>query len=86
MFSFRDEKSKKLLESIQIKNVTVSGDTRFDRVTQILERDNDNDIIRYFKQDQICLGGGKHLAGRRDNSCSIYQYFQSTHQMDYCPP
>jgi len=54
----QDEKSKKLLESIQIKNVAVSGDTRFDRVAQILERDNDNEIIHYFKKDKICLVAG----------------------------
>ena len=54
----QDEKSKKLLESIQINNCTVSGDTRFDRVAQILERDNGNGIIQYFKQDKICLVAG----------------------------
>jgi len=54
----QDEKSKKLLESIQIENVTISGDTRFDRVAQIIERSNDNDIIRSFKNEQICLVAG----------------------------
>lgn len=32
----QDEGSKKLLESINIDNVTVAGDTRFDRVTDIM--------------------------------------------------
>ncbi len=54
----QDEKSKTLLESIQIKNATISGDTRFDRVSQILERDNNNEIIQNFKQDKICLVAG----------------------------
>ena len=34
-FFVQTEKSKKLLESIDIKNVTVCGDTRFDRVSAI---------------------------------------------------
>ena len=54
----QDEKSKSLLKSIQIKNVTISGDTRFDRVSQILERDNENEVIESFKQDKICLVAG----------------------------
>lgn len=54
----QDEKSKKLLESIHIENTTISGDTRFDRVAQILERDNENEIIQNFKKDQICLVAG----------------------------
>jgi len=54
----QDEKSKKLLESIQINNCTVSGDTRFDRVSQILERDNENKTIQNFKQDKTCLVAG----------------------------
>jgi 3-deoxy-D-manno-octulosonic-acid transferase len=31
-FFVQDEQSKQLLQSININNVTVSGDTRFDRV------------------------------------------------------
>ena len=54
----QDERSKKLMYSIEIKNVTVSGDTRFDRVTQILERDNKNEIIQSFKQNNFCLVAG----------------------------
>jgi len=54
----QDRRSKELLESIQIKNVKISGDTRFDRVAKILALDNDNEIIHYFKQDNICLVAG----------------------------
>src|SRR5690606_12179225 len=35
-FFVQDEDSKELLKSIQIDQVTVSGDTRFDRVKEIL--------------------------------------------------
>ena len=54
----QDENSKTLLESIKITNTTISGDTRLDRVSEILERDNDNELVHYFKQDQICVVAG----------------------------
>ncbi|MFK5982683.1 MAG: glycosyltransferase N-terminal domain-containing protein [Flavobacteriaceae bacterium] len=53
-FFVQDEASKKLLESIQIENVSISGDTRFDRVHSQLKQDNSLDFIADFKQDKIC--------------------------------
>lgn len=40
--------SKKLLETIGFTNVTVSGDTRYDRVSTILERDNSLPFVEQF--------------------------------------
>ena len=54
----QDETSGKLLESIGIRQVSVSGDTRFDRVAEILERDNTLPIIETFKKTELCLVGG----------------------------
>ncbi|QNJ97890.1 3-deoxy-D-manno-octulosonic acid transferase [Constantimarinum furrinae] len=51
----QDKASKELLESIGIHNVTVSGDTRFDRVSQQIERDNTLGFIEEFKQDNLCV-------------------------------
>ncbi|MDM1044194.1 3-deoxy-D-manno-octulosonic acid transferase [Myroides sp. 1354] len=39
-FFVQNEESRHLLSSIQLDNTEVVGDTRFDRVSQILERDN----------------------------------------------
>lgn len=39
-FFVQNEESRALLASIQLNNSTVVGDTRFDRVSQILENDN----------------------------------------------
>lgn len=47
-FFVQDSKSKELLKSIHFNNVTVSGDTRFDRVSEILERDNSLPFIEEF--------------------------------------
>lgn len=47
-FFVQNEKSKKLIQSIGFSNVKISGDTRFDRVVAILERDNSLDFIDSF--------------------------------------
>ena len=47
-FFVQNESSKKLVQSIGFTNVKVSGDTRFDRVVAILERDNSLNFIDSF--------------------------------------
>ncbi|WP_294960115.1 glycosyltransferase N-terminal domain-containing protein [uncultured Flavobacterium sp.] len=51
-FFVQNEKSKQKVESLGFKNVIVSGDTRFDRVNAILERDNRLDYVENFKNNQ----------------------------------
>src|SRR5699024_3124706 len=51
----QNENSKKLLQSIGFNNVKVSGDTRFDRVVSILERDNSLDFIATFKDSKTTI-------------------------------
>ncbi len=57
-FFVQDATSKKLLESIGIINTTINGDTRFDRVLEILKKNNLLDFMHNFKQDKICLVAG----------------------------
>ncbi|HBD26690.1 glycosyltransferase N-terminal domain-containing protein [Flavobacterium sp.] len=54
-FFVQNESSKKLLQSIGFNNVKVSGDSRFDRVVSILERDNSLDFIEQFKDNKITI-------------------------------
>ena len=54
-FFVQNDSSKKLLQSIGFQNVKVSGDTRFDRVVSILERDNRLDFIEEFKNNQTLI-------------------------------
>jgi 3-deoxy-D-manno-octulosonic-acid transferase len=49
-FFVQNGKSKELIQSIGFNNVKISGDTRFDRVSAILEKDNSLDFIAQFKQ------------------------------------
>ncbi|MFH6988965.1 3-deoxy-D-manno-octulosonic acid transferase [Flavobacterium collinsii] len=50
-FFVQNKSSKEKIERIGFQNVVVSGDTRFDRVNAILERDNTLDFIEQFKNN-----------------------------------
>lgn len=50
-FFVQNSESEKLLQSIGITNVTVSGDTRFDRVRQIVDKADRIAIAEKFKGD-----------------------------------
>ena len=54
-FFVQDQLSKSLLKQLKISQVTVSGDTRFDRVSDQLSMNNKLDFIALFKQDLFCL-------------------------------
>ena len=54
-FFVQNDSSKQLIQNIGFNNVKVSGDTRFDRVVSILERDNTLDFIEQFKNNQITI-------------------------------
>lgn len=54
-FFVQNESSKKLLLKLGKTNVSISGDTRFDRVTAILEKDNSLDFIERFKNGTFTI-------------------------------
>lgn len=51
----QEAKSKKLIETIGFKNVSISGDTRFDRVHSQLKTDNTLDFVNEFKNNKLCI-------------------------------
>ncbi|WP_347922898.1 glycosyltransferase N-terminal domain-containing protein [Pontimicrobium sp. SW4] len=63
LFAFKhifvqNETSKKLLNTIGYHEVTVSGDTRFDRVSNQLKINNKLHFIETFKQNKLCIVAG----------------------------
>ena len=54
-FFVQNSSSKEFLLELNKTNVTVSGDTRFDRVASILEKDNFLDFIEKFKDDTVTI-------------------------------
>jgi len=54
-FFLQEENSVKLLNSIGFKNTTLSGDTRFDRVSHQIEMNNTLKFAKEFKGDALCV-------------------------------
>lgn len=57
-FFVQNEKSRQLLRTIGLENVTISGDTRFDRVARQLEQNNTLSFIEEFLQEKLCVVAG----------------------------
>ncbi len=57
-FFVQNEASKELLESIGFTNITISGDTRFDRVSNQLDIDNTLTFVEQFKENKLCIVAG----------------------------
>ena len=57
-FFVQNKVSQNLLEFIGFYNVSISGDTRFDRVSDQLKQNNYLDFIEEFKGQNLCLVAG----------------------------
>lgn len=51
----QDENSKTLLNSVHFNNVTLAGDTRYDRVSDQLLQDNRLTFIEHFRDGKLCV-------------------------------
>jgi len=72
-FFVQDAASLDLLKGIGMQNSSVSGDTRFDRVSEILERDNSLSFMKQFKGNSLCLVLGSSWP---EDELLITQYLQ----------
>ena len=54
-FFVQDATSQALIEGLGYTNVSLSGDTRFDRVSHQIEMDNHVDFISEFVNDRTCI-------------------------------
>jgi 3-deoxy-D-manno-octulosonic-acid transferase len=80
-FFVQNESSKNLLQSIGFNNVKVSGDTRFDRVVSILERDNSLDFIEQFKDNKTTIVIGSSWP--KDESLLVNYINQSSDEVRF---
>lgn len=76
-FFVQNESSKTLLQKLGFNNVKISGDTRFDRVVAILERDNSLDFIKQFKNKTTTIVIGSSWP--KDESLLV-DYINQTNQ------
>ena len=54
-FFLQNESSLRNLNNLGFTNATVSGDTRFDRASQLIERDNTLDFLEKFTGNKKCV-------------------------------
>ena len=79
-FFVQNSKSKDLLLKLGKSNVTVSGDTRFDRVASILNRDNTLEFIEEFKNNSLTIVVGSSWP--KDESMLV-SYINSTENVKF---
>ncbi|MES2575749.1 MAG: glycosyltransferase N-terminal domain-containing protein [Bacteroidota bacterium] len=80
-FFVQNESSKKLLLQLSKTNVAVSGDTRFDRVAAILEKDNSLDFIETFKNNTLTIVVGSSWP--KDESLLIEYINETTEKVKF---
>ena len=90
-FFVQTEKSKKLLESIDIKQVTVCGDTRFDRVKAIAEKVEPFPFMETFCQNKKIIiagsswGPDEHLLAQLLLHFPDYKLVVAPHEISRTP-
>ncbi|MGM0407420.1 MAG: 3-deoxy-D-manno-octulosonic acid transferase [Bacteroidota bacterium] len=77
-FFVQNQQSKKLLHSINLSNVTVTGDTRFDRVYTIAKESKNLALIDKFKNNEEILIAGS--SWKPDEEIIIKYFNQTSHQ------
>ena len=75
----QNEASEQLLNSIGFKNVTISGDTRYDRVSNQLKVDNSLPFIEEFINNKLCFVAGSTWPEGEEYICN---YINSNSSMD----
>jgi 3-deoxy-D-manno-octulosonic-acid transferase len=84
----QNELSKKLLETIGITDISVSGDTRFDRVANIAKQTKQLPVLEKFKNDSLILIAGSTwpadeeiLINYINENSNVYKYIIAPHEI-----
>ncbi len=70
-----DEESKKTLNSVKINNVIVSGSLKIERVKDYLKDNYNNNIIKSFKGDDLCIVCGSTW---KEDEKIIFKYIKES--------
>jgi len=81
----QDEESAELLSMIDINNVKVSGDTRFDRVTEIMFYATEIPLIESFLKDKKVLVAGSTWPADEDLLKELFKAMQGSLTMIIAP-
>ena len=80
-FFIQDSESEKLLNSIGLYNTTITGDTRFDRVSEILQQNNTLEFMDNFTKNNPCFVMGSSWP--EDEELMVAYINASSHEMKY---
>lgn len=80
-FFIQDSESVKLLNSIGLDNTTISGDTRFDRVSEILQQNNSLEFMDSLTQNYSCFVMGSTWP--QDEEILVDYINASSHDIKY---
>lgn len=75
-FFVQNEKSRQLLAGIGITNVSISGDTRFDRVLEIKQQAKELDIVKAFVESLSSVGVQECRSAYNTSSASNLSTYQ----------
>ena len=84
-FFLQNKDSEKLIQSIGFKNTTVTGDTRFDRVLQILDRDNTLAFVEDFKKQNTLVVIGSSWPVDEDYLAQYINNYSGTAKFLFAP-
>ncbi len=71
----QNENSALLLKTLHLNNVTVTGDTRFDRVHAIAMQQTENELIKKFAGNHFVIVGGSTWPA---DEALLFQFLQTT--------
>ena len=84
-FFVQNEESQNLLQNIGIENVTITGDTRFDRVYAIAQQNEKLDFIEQFKGDKKLLVVGSSWQPDENVVHQIYDFIKNDYKIVFAP-
>lgn len=84
-FFVQNEESQHLLQNVGIENVTITGDTRFDRVYAIAQQNEKLDFIEQFKGDKKLLVVGSSWQPDENVVHQIYDFINNDYKIVFAP-
>ena len=84
-FFVQNKKSEKLLQSIDIQQVTVAGDTRFDRVYAIAQKNETLDFMENFKGNSSLLVVGSSWQPDENIIAQIFPFIKNNYKIVFAP-
>jgi 3-deoxy-D-manno-octulosonic-acid transferase len=89
-FFVQDEESKLALQSININQVTITGDTRIDSILSDIKVSQEDNTIKYFCKEKPVIifssiwSEDEHIVLNYIRSHNNYKYIIAPHEISYC--